>query len=154
MRNGISRPVVPIGLVVLVSLLPAATFAQDKLPSKKGDPGLELLPAPRPAIPNGEFAPVPGEWVGPDGARWMFDGLRWKVLWENGRWYPAIPPGQLPCWKTADFGMGWVGVLPPNTSIWHVVPPSFALMPPPSALPPLPPPLCHRSAYRGRRGYR
>lgn len=128
------------------------SIAQGKLPAQKSEPGLEELPPPRPAQPNGLQLVQPGEWLGPDGTRWLFDGLRWKVLWENGKWYPVIPPGPLPCWKQADFGMGWLGVLPPNSSIWHVVPPSYALMPPPSALPPLPPP-CHRTGYRGRRGY-
>lgn len=153
MKRGRLQLAVAIGLLVLTGLVWATAFAQEKLP-KKGAPGVEELPPPRPAEPGGVAMPPPGGWIGPDGAHWMFDGLRWKVLWENGKWYPAIPPGPLPCWKTADFGMGWKGVLPPNSSIWHVVPPSFALMPPPAALPPMPPPPHHRVGYSGYRGWR
>lgn len=121
----------------LVSALAAAQELPAQVPPPPPPPPEELLPSPRSTDPP-EVRVGPGDWVDPQGGVWKFDGLRWRVLWENGKWYPVIPPGPLPCWQKENFGKGWTAVLPPGSSTWHVIPPSMAFMPPPG--PPLGPP--------------
>lgn len=156
------RPLLLSGVTAVLSILPGTGLAQDKLPPLQPAPDVEVLPSPRTANPSGnwEFTPHAGEWIDPHGMRWMFDGLRWRVLWQaapaaSSTWYPVIPPGPLPCcWRTVDFGSGWLGVLTCSSSKWHLVPPSLAHMPPPWALPEPAPPPCHARHSSWRAGFR
>jgi len=78
-----------------------------------------------------------GEWTDIEGTKWKFDGLRWRVLWIDQKWYPVIPPGPIPLdWRREDLGQGWSEVLPPNLTSWHIIPPAPALLPPPFFLAP------------------
>jgi hypothetical protein len=116
------------------------TVSEDK---KTADGKPEPAPVPR-VVPESvegpggwRLDPKSDEWTDLEGTRWKFDGLRWRVLWIDNQWYPVIPPGPLPGhWRQEDLGQGWSEVLPPNSSGWHIIPPSAFHMPPPFVFPP------------------
>jgi len=119
----------------------AGIAAADNGKSEPAKP--EPAPTPR-SVPD--VVPGPGgwkldtkadEWSDPEGTRWKFDGLRWRVLWIDKKWYPVIPPGPVPLdWRREDLGQGWSEVLPPDSSGWHIIPPTTFSMPPPFVFPP------------------
>jgi hypothetical protein len=117
-----------------------AAVSQDKKDAT-GKPEPAPVPRPVPDIigePGGwKLDPKSDEWTDAEGTRWKFNGLRWRVLWIDNKWYPVIPPGPLPLeWRREDLGQGWSEVLPPHASGWHIVPPSVFSMPPPYLFPP------------------
>jgi hypothetical protein len=122
-------------LLVGMAMLWAACMCGSNLVVAAGQngPGEQVLPEPRTVngAPGWSFDPVSGVWRHPQGTIWRFDGLQWRVLWEDNHWYPVLPPIPLPsCWQRVDFGEGWGGVL--HSTKWHVIPPSYIDMPPPA----------------------
>jgi hypothetical protein len=131
---------------ILAVLLPcffslAGVAVSDEKKQTSGKP--EPAPPPRtvpeslPGPAGWKLDPMSEEWTDPEGTRWKFDGLRWRVLWIDNKWYPVIPPGPVPLeWRREDLGQGWSEVLPPRSSGWHIIPPNLSYMPPPFVLPP------------------
>src|SRR5579871_1278133 len=79
-------------LVVLLSSsgLVALARAQEQVPA----PQSELAPSPTPL--EWFFDAKTDQWTAPDGLRWKFDGMRWRLFWTDKKWYPVIPPAPFP----------------------------------------------------------